>query len=124
MSATRDTTLVEDALRMALKRRHPQAGLLHHSDRGSQYTSTGYQEQLAQAGIAVSMSRKGNCYDNAMMESFFGTLKAECAERQVYQTRREARQSIFEYIETFYNRQRLHSSLGYVSPLAYEHPLS
>ena len=124
MSARRDATLVEDALRMALKRRHPHAGLLHHSDRGSQYTSADYQEQLAQAGIAVSMSRKGNCYDNAMMESFFGTLKAECVERQVYQTRREARQSIFEYIETFYNRQRLHSSLGYVILLAYEHPLS
>ena len=124
MSATRDATLVEDALTMAMKRRHPEVGLLHHSDRGSQYTSADYQKHLAQAGIAVSMSRKGNCYDNAMMESFFGTLKAECVERQVYQTRREARQSIFEYIETFYNRQRLHSSLGYVSPFAYEQPLS
>ena len=71
---------MEDALIMAMKRRHPQAGLLHHSDRGSQYTSADYQEQLAQAGIVVSMSRKGNCYDNAMMESFFGTLKAECVE--------------------------------------------
>ena len=80
MSATRDASLVEDALIMAMKRRHPQAGLLHHSDRGSQYTSADYQEQLAQAGIVVSMSRKGNCYDNAMMESFFGTLKAECVE--------------------------------------------
>lgn len=124
MSATRDATLVADALDMALKRRHPDGGLLHHSDRGSQYTSGDYQERLVGAGIVVSMSRKGNCYDNAMMESFFGTLKAECVERHLYQTRREARQSIFEYIETFYNRQRLHSSLGYVSPLAYEHPLS
>ncbi len=120
MSASRDATLVEDALTMAIKRRHPEAGLLHHSDRGSQYTSADYQEHLVQAGIEVSMSRKGNCYDNAMMESFFGTLKAECTERHAYPTRSQARQSIFEYIETFYNRQRLHSSLGYMSPLAYE----
>ena len=124
MSSSRDTTLVEDALTMAMRRRHPDGGLLHHSDRGSQYTSADYQEQLAHGGIVVSMSRKGNCYDNAMMESFFGTFKAECAERQVYQTRSQARQSIFEYIATFYNRQRLHSSLGYVSPFAYEQPLS
>ena len=124
MSSSRDATLVEDALTMAMGRRHPEVGLLHHSDRGSQYTSADYQEQLAHEGMVVSMSRKGNCYDNAMMESFFGTFKAECAERQVDQTRSQARQSIFEYIETFYNRQRLHSSLGYVSPLAYEQPLS
>ncbi len=123
MSSSWDATLVEDALKMAMGRRHPQVGLLHHShachsDRGSQYTSTDYQKQLAQDGLVVSMSRKGNCYDNAMRESFFGTFKAECAECQDYRMRSQARQSVFEYIETFYHRQRLHSSLGYVSPLA------
>ncbi len=90
------------------------------SDRGSQYTSETYRTLLGQAGIQVNMSRKGNCYDNAAMESFFGSLKGEWTDRRVYATRREARQSIFEYMEVFYNRQRLHSSLGYVSPVSYE----
>jgi putative transposase len=90
------------------------------SDRGSQYTSQGYLALLQAHGIQVSMSRKGDCYDNALMESFFGTFKEECVERQIYQTRAEARTSVFEYIEIFYNRQRKHSSLGYVSPVIYE----
>ena len=86
-------------------------GLLHHSDRGSQYTAQDHRHPAC-CGIIVSMSRKADCYDNALMESFIGTLKSECVERESYQTREEARQSIFEYLEGFYNRQRLHSSLG------------
>jgi putative transposase len=120
MDAHREATLVENALQMALLRRHPQPGLLHHSDRGSQYTCHDYQQVLTSYGIVVSMSRKGDCYDNALMESFYATLKTECVERQSYQTRAQARQSIFEYLEAFYNRQRLHSSLGYLSPVTYE----
>jgi transposase InsO family protein len=96
MEAHRDAELVERALLMALARRHPQIGLLHHSDRGSQYTSASYQTLLAEQGIQVSMSRKGNCYDNAMMESFFGFLKGEWTDRRSYRTRQEARQSLFE----------------------------
>jgi len=120
MDAHRDEVLVDQAARMALARRHPEPGLLHHSDRGSQYTAADYRELLAGYGIAVSMSGKGDCYDNALMESFFGTLKTECVDRQSYQSLSQARQSIFEYLEAFYNRQRLHSSLGYVSPVTYE----
>lgn len=120
MDAHREAILVENALQMALARRHPEPGLLHHSDRGSQYTCQDYQALLARAGMVVSMSRKGDCYDNALMESFNGTLKSECVERESYQTRSQARRSIFEYLEAFYNRQRLHSSLGYVSPVVYE----
>jgi putative transposase len=120
MDTHREAVLVESALQMALARRHPEPGLLHHSDRGSQYTCQDYQALLARCGIVVSMSRKGDCYDNALMESFNGTLKTECVERESYQTRSQARRSIFEYLEAFYNRQRLHSSLGYVSPVVYE----
>jgi putative transposase len=120
MDAHRDEVLVDRAARMALARRHPEPGLLHHSDRGSQYTAADYRELLAGYGIVVSMSGKGDCYDNALMESFFGTLKTECVDRQSYQSLSQARQSIFEYLEAFYNRQRLHSSLGYVSPVTYE----
>jgi putative transposase len=120
MDSHRDGLLVEQACVMALARRRPEPGLLHHSDRGSQYTCQDYQALLAHSGIVVSMSRKGDCYDNALMESFNGTLKTECVEREAYQTRSQARRSIFEYLEVFYNRQRLHSSLGYVSPLTYE----
>ena len=120
MSKERDEQLVTKAVEMALTQRKPGAGLVHHSDRGSQYTSQGYLTLLQQYEIQVSMSRKGDCYDNALMESFFGTLKEECVERQTYQTRAEARSSVFEYIEVFYNRQRRHSSLGYVSPITYE----
>jgi transposase InsO family protein len=111
--------LVEDALKMALGRRLPTPGLLHHSDRGSQYTSTQVRTLLAEHHIQVSMSGMGNCYDNAPMESFIGTLKTECASCQ-FATRAEARLVIFEYIEVWYNRQRLHSALGYLSPAEFE----
>jgi putative transposase len=120
MGKERDEQLITKAAVMALERRRPAAGLLHHSDRGSQYTSLGYQGLLKQYGIEISMSGKGDCYDNALMESFFGTVKEECVERQNYKTRAEARNSVFEYLEVFYNRQRRHSSLGYVSPTLYE----
>jgi putative transposase len=120
MSAHCDELLVEMALHMALARRRPAAGLLHHTDRGSQYTSRAYRQVLEQAEIVVSMSGKGNCYDNAAAESFFGSLKDECVHRTYYQSHEEAQQSLFEYLEVFYNRQRRHSSLGYLSPLAFE----
>ena len=120
MAATQDEALIETALHMALLGRQPTVDILFHSDRGSQYTSDAYRAALAGAGITVSMSRTGNCYDNAVTESFFGTLKGECVERSCLQTRREARQAIFEYVECFSNRVRRHSSLGYVSPVAYE----
>jgi putative transposase len=111
--------LVEDALKMAVGRRLPAPGLLHHSDQGGQYTSTLLQSLLAAHHVAVSMSDVGNCYDNAPMESFIGTLKSECITYQ-FATRAEARQVIFEYIEVWYNRRRLHSSLGYLSPAEFE----
>jgi transposase InsO family protein len=107
MDAHRDEALVEQAARMALLRRQPEPGLLHHSDRGSQYTAADYRELLAEYGIVMSMSGKGDCYDNALMESFFGTLKSECIDRQSFTSRAQARQVIFEYLEAFYNRQRL-----------------
>lgn len=119
-----DERLVLRALHMALARRQPDPGLLHHSDRGSQYTSGAYQALLAQQGIIVSMSRKGNCYDNAVMESFFGTLKVECVDRQTFATPDEAQRGIFEYVEVFYNRQRLHSTLGYRPPITFEQSAS
>ena len=112
--------LAEDALRMALTTRQPQAGLLHHSDRGSQYAATRYQHLLTTHGITPSMSRKGNCWDNACVESFFGTLKRELVHHRRYVTREEATQDIFEYIEVFYNRKRRHSTLGYDSPAEFE----
>lgn len=114
-----DTSLVEAALHMALTRRQPSAGFLHHSDQGSQYTSLTYQLQLLAHNCQVSMSRVGNCYDNAVMESFFSTLKTECVTGQ-FATRAQARRAIFEYIEVWYNRLRLHSSLGYLSPEEFE----
>jgi putative transposase len=120
MASTMHGSLVRNALRMALADRRPQAGLLHHSDRASQYASSVYQSLLGDQQMIVSMSRTGNCYDNAAMESFFGTLKCELVHDRHYQTRDEARQDIFEYIEVFYNRIRLHSSLGYLSPVEYE----
>jgi len=112
--------LAERALTMALTNRTPTAGLLHHSDRGSQYAATSYQQLLAAHGITASMSRKGNCWDNACIESFFGTLKRELVYPRHYATREEATRDIFEYIEVFYNRQRRHSTLGYDSPAEYE----
>lgn len=114
-----DTELVEGAWKMALLNRHPPAGLLHHSDRGSQYTSETYRGQLAELECQVSMSRTGNCYDNAAMESFFATLKAECANK-VFKNKLEASSTIFEFIEGWYNRQRLHSTLDYLSPVEFE----
>ena len=118
------TDLVADALRMALARRSPAGGLLHHSDRGVQYASDDYQHLLEQNGIECSMSGRGDCYDNAVMESFWGTLKTELVHHEHYQTRERARASIFEYVEVFYNRHRLHSSLGYLSPEQFERGLN
>ncbi len=116
-----ETDLVSDALKMALRHRGPvEEKLLHHSDRGVQYASEDYQHLLSRHGITASMSGCGDCYDNAMMESFWATLKTELVHHQQYATRQQARQSIFEYVEVFYNRKRLHSSLGYVSPESFE----
>jgi putative transposase len=112
--------LAERALTMAVANRTPRAGLLHHSDRGSQYAATSYQRLLDKYGITASMSRKGNCWDNACVESFFGTLKRELVYHRHYATREDATQDIFEYIEVFYNRKRRHSTLGYDSPAEFE----
>jgi transposase InsO family protein len=120
MSGNCDEKLVEHALEQALARRRPAAGLLHHSDRGSQYTSGAYQTYLQKYSIQSSMSRKGNCWDNSVMESFFGTLKDECIGGTFYTSHDEARLALFSYIEVYYNRVRRHSTLGYVSPLQYE----
>jgi len=120
MQATLDRSLVLEALESALGHRRPEAGLIHHSDRGSQYASADFQAALEAAGIVCSMSRRGNCYDNAAVESFFGTLKQELVRRQRFATREVARQAAFEYIEVWYNRQRRHSSLGYLSPAEFE----
>jgi putative transposase len=112
------------ALEAAIVHRGAQDALLHHSDRGVQYACDEYQELLAQHGFAASMSRTGNCYDNALMESFFGTLKTELVHHENYATREQARQALFEYIEVFYNRKRRHSALGYQSPTEYEASLN
>ena len=114
------TSLVSDALTMALAARRPTRGLLHHSDRGSQYASGDYQDQLQQHGINCSMSRKGNCWDNAVVESFFSTLKWELLSDQPVGSRSEVRSLVFEYIEVWYNRKRRHSTLGYISPAQFE----
>lgn len=120
MSAKPDQQLALHALQMAVSHRRPQPGLIHHSDQGALYTSRAYQQALAHDGMAVSMSRKGNCYDNAVVESFFSTLKNELVHDRDYHTREEARAEVFEFIEVFYNRQRLHQTLGYVSPVQFE----
>jgi transposase InsO family protein len=112
--------LTSDTLMQAVKRERPGKGLIHHSDRGKQYASYAYKDLLKQYGIRSSMSRSGNCYDNAYIESFWGTLKKELVYGQKYQTRKDARLSIFEYIEVFYNRIRKHSALGYKSPEQYD----
>lgn len=113
--------LVIDAMQMALAHRRDRKGkLMHHSDRGSQYASGAFQKLLREENITCSMSRKGNCWDNAMMESFFATLKKERVHREDYATRPEARASVFDYIERFYNRLRRHSALDYLSPEQYE----
>ena len=122
MSARMTSRLVVDALGMAVQQRLPAAGLLAHSDRGSQYASEHYRRLLANHGIDCSMSRRANCWDNAPMESFFASLKKELVHHEDYQTREEAKASIFEYIEVFYNRQRRHSTLGFKSPAEYEQP--
>lgn len=114
------TELVEDALETALGAREPAPNMLHHSDRGCQYASARYREKLARLGIRASMSRRGECYDNAVVESFFGTLKQELVRDARWTTHAEARAAIHTYIEVFYNRRRLHSSLGYRSPADFE----
>jgi putative transposase len=120
MAPSQDASLVTQALRMAIARRRPPTGLLHHTDRGSTYTGESYQALLRHAGMVTSMSRTADCYDNAAMESFFHSFKGECLESQSFQTRAQARSATFDYIETFYNRTRRHSTLHYVSPLVYE----
>ena len=120
MSSQIDATLVERALRMALYQRQPEKGLLHHSDRGVQYASHQIRNILASNQIQVSMSGRGDCYDNAVIESFWGTLKNEWVHHQKYKTRSQARTDIFSYIEGFYNTVRLHSTLGYLSPVEFE----
>jgi transposase InsO family protein len=123
MHQSLDTRLVSAALRMALLQRRPRTGLIVHSDRGSQFASAAYRQILAQYGLVASMSRKGNCYDNAFIESFWSSLKYEVVYPQRFATFADARSAIFNYIETFYNRTRLHSSLAYRSPIAFESQL-
>ena len=120
MSDRQSPTVVIEAWWMAWRQRRPPAGLLHHSDQGNQYTASLYQTLLTRRGVVLSLSRKGNCYDNAPVESFFSTLKNELVRHRQFQDRAEARQAIFEYIEGFYNRQRLHQALGYRSPEEFE----
>jgi len=112
--------LVTKALMMAIWRRGPKEALVHHSDQGSQYTSEHFQDLLAQHGIICSMSRRGDCWDTAAMESFFSTLKIERTNRKAYRTRDEAKADVFDYIERFYNPRRRHSTLGYLSPMEFE----
>jgi putative transposase len=120
MASTLHATIVIDSLRMAIEQRGPAAGIVHHSDRGVQYACADFRAELDAHGFVASMSRKGNCYDNAAKESFYHTLKAELVSHEHYRTRAEARASVFEYIEAFYNRTRLHSTLGYMSPEDFE----
>ena len=124
MQPTIDQSLTQAALHMAVGRRHPKPGVVHHSDRGVQYAALDYQALLAAHAMRPSMSRKGDCYDNAVVESFFATLEWEVIEQADWHTRAEARAAIFEYIEVWYNRQRRHSTLGYLSPLDYESQLA
>ena len=120
MASTLHATIVIDALVMAIDQRKPAPGLIHHSDRGVQYAAGEFRAVVAAHGFVASMSRKGNCYDNAAKESFYHTLKGELVNHEHYRTRDEARASVFEYIEAFYNRQRIHSTLGYLSPTDFE----
>jgi len=124
MSESLCASVAIDALTMAISRRAPAAGLVHHSDRGVQYTAQSFRELLQRHGMVCSMSGTGNCYDNAAKESFFHTLKAELCEHEHYVTRAQARASVFDFIEVFYNRQRLHSTLGYLSPAEFEQQLA
>jgi len=123
MADTMKTTLVNDALNMAIKTRKPPKGLIWHSDRGSQYASYSHKDFCKENGIIQSMSRKGNCWDNAVAESFFHTLKTELVYHEIYETKAEANQSIFEYIEVFYNRQRMHSANNNLSPVEFENKM-
>jgi putative transposase len=120
MSDNLKAELAVNALDMAVKSRNPQIGLVHHSDRGVQYACGEYQDKLNANGIICSMSRKGDCWDNAVAESFFATLKKECIHKNKFKSRQEARMEIFYYIETFYNRRRTHSKLNYKSPMEFE----
>lgn len=120
MNASMTAQLVKDALTMALWRRGKPSGVLVHSDQGSQYQSSDYRDTIAEHGLIPSMSRKGNCWDNAAMESFFHTLKTELTHHERYRNREEAKQNVFEFIELFYNRKRRHSYVGYMAPLEYE----
>ena len=120
MRESLSATLTIQALDMAVRRREIATGLMHHSDRGSQYGASRYQGRLATLGIECSMSRPGNCWDNAVVESFFATLKTKLIYQRVYQTRAQARGDIFAYLETFYKRRRRHSTLGYLSPVEFE----
>lgn len=120
MSDTMTADLVLDAMNAAIRSRTPGPGLLHHSDRGVQYTCGRYREFLSMHGVTVSMSRTGDCYDNAVVESFWGKLKTEMIYHEHFTTREQARAAVFDYIEVFYNRQRLHAALGYVSPEQFE----
>ena len=120
MQSRMSAELVTDALVMALWRRRPGQALLHHSDQGSQYTSALFQRLLELHGIECSLSRRGDCWDNAAMESFFSSLKSERLNRRTYRSRDDVRADVFSYIEQFYNPRRRHSTLGYVSPMEYE----
>lgn len=120
MANQQRSELVSAALEMALGRRQPSAGLVHHSDRGSQYTSLAFGQRLAEAGIAGSVGSVGDAYDNALAESFFASLETELIDRSQWSTRAAARLAVFDYIEAFYNRQRRHSALGYLSPNEFE----
>jgi transposase InsO family protein len=115
-----DKELTLDALEMAFTNRNPSEGVMHHSDQGFEYTNKDYQAILKERNMIVSMSRKANCYDNAVVESFFKTIKAELARKTKFVTQEGAKSAIFEYIEVFYNRRRMHSTLGYLSPMEYE----
>jgi len=120
MSDTIDSQLVQSAMRMALDHRNPDAGVIHHSDRGVQYACDDFQKLLKDNKAVCSMSRKGNCWDNACVESFFGSLKTEWVKGKIYESFEDGKKDIFNYIEMFYNRKRRHKTLGYVSPVVYE----
>lgn len=124
MGTILDVIMVSTALQMAITRRSPRSGLIVHSDRGSQFASRAYRQLLQNHHLVASMSRKGNCYDNAFIESFWSSLKYEAVWPRKFATRNEARTAIFDYIESFYNRVRLHSSLGYMSPINFESQLN
>ena len=120
MSDKNDEALTVTALQMALDQRDPPAGLIHHTDRGTTYASTEYQDLLRTRGLKCSMSRKGNCLDNAVAESFFSTLKTECTAAMTFPSREAARRAVFDYVAGFYNPTRRHSTIGYLSPMEFE----